>query len=126
MVIAEDNGRCIQDTEVEGERVIRRTQNSCRSGYRTIGSLFKLIDGTRSSVYRCVDHGCACDTVMTARAVYDPALGYPLEVSFSWVVRANWRHPDFWEQVLATGGLPRCRNTTFSRTFAVISLTPLP
>jgi hypothetical protein len=50
---------------------------------------------------------------MTARAVYDPALGYPLEVSFSWVVRANWRHPDFWEQVLATGGLPRCRNTTF-------------
>lgn len=125
MQIEDESGNCRQDVEIDGERIVRRISNDCRIPPRTVSSLFRLIEGTPPSRYRCVEHRCACDTVMSVTTDYDPDLGYPQRIRFVWQVRTNWHHRDYWSYVWDTGALPRCRDTSFSRTIKVVSLTPL-
>jgi hypothetical protein len=125
MVLQDDSGRCRQDVLVTDERVTQRLWNTCRIPPRTVGSLFRLIEGTPPSRYPCVEHRCACDTVVRVETDYDQALGYPRSIRFEWSVRASWHRLDYWGYVVSHGTLPTCRNTTFSRAIHVLSLEPI-
>lgn len=126
LVVEETAVRCRQDVEVRSEVVYRRFSNSCRTVPWTVTGLFSLAEQNHSTRYPCVDRGCACDTVMTARVFYDARLGYPSRLEFRWSIAPNVSHPDFWRQLLAEGALPRCRTLSYSQTIQVVSLTPAP
>jgi len=126
ILIEDDNGQCHQDAAVQDETVVTGFHNDCRIPLRTVTSLFSLIEGVQPSRYRCVDYGCACDTVMSVYTVYDAQLGYPTEIMFQWNVQANWRHLDYWKYTWSMGHPPPCRVSNYRQTTTVLSLTPIP
>jgi hypothetical protein len=121
-----DNGRCRQESLVQGEQVTKVVDNTCRIPARTVTSLFRLIRLTPPATYQCVEHGCACDTVMNVETAYDPRFGYPRYIGFYWSVRPNLLHGDYWRYIWDNGRLPSCRATQFSRVITITSLTPNP
>jgi len=125
LVVEESAVRCRQDVAVRAEEVVKRFSDTCRTVPWTISGLFTLAERNHSTRYRCVDQGCACDTVMTAHVFYDSQLGYPDRLEFHWAIEPNISHPDFWRQLLAGRAVPQCRVMTYNQTIQVISLTPM-
>jgi hypothetical protein len=125
LVIEDDNGQCHQNVAIQDETIVTRFQNDCRFQPRTVTNLFRLIEAIQPSTYRCVDYGCACDTVMSVRTAYDARFGYPTEITFQWNVKANWRNVDYWKYTWSTGHPPPCRVSNYRRTTSVLSLTPI-
>lgn len=126
LVVEESAVRCRQDVGVRAETIVKQFSDTCRTIPWTVSALFMLAERNHSTRYACVDLGCACDTVMTARVVYDPQFGYPSRLEFHWVSEPNMRHLDFWKQLLAERAIPHCRPLTYSQTIQVVSLTPMP
>jgi hypothetical protein len=124
-VVAQDHNRCQHVAEVYDQRVVVQS-NPCGLPNRTVDDLFSLIESGPTATYACVQHGCACQTVVQVRGRYSPALGYPLAVGREWTVRANWQHPDFWRYVWQAWAWPSCHKVTFITTLDVLSITPLP
>jgi hypothetical protein len=126
LVVEESAVRCRQDVAVRGEGVVKQFSDTCRTVPWTVAGLFMLAERNHSTRYPCVDQGCACDTVMTARVQYDAQLGYPNRLEFRWAIEPNLRHFDFWEHLLAERAVPQCRALAYSQTIQVVSLTPMP
>jgi len=126
LVVAQDHNRCRHESEVRGARVARVLSNPCGLPDRSIDDLLALIDAAPTVVYPCVAHGCACETVVGLEGIYSEQFGYPRALGRRWVVRANWRHPDFWRYLRDELALPPCRKDTFITTIDVLAITALP
>jgi hypothetical protein len=118
---------CLQVIEVRDERVVDVQPNRCEPPPRSVSDLFTLIrrDGKVST--QCILLGCACDDVLSVRASYDQALGFPRQLEVGVAARPNWQHPDYWSQLLAKRRLPDCSVLAVgSKVVAIESITPLP
>lgn len=117
---------CLQVIEVLDERVVKVAPNRCEPPPRTVTDLFTLIrrDGTVS--VPCIAHRCACDDVISVRAVYDSALGFPASIEVRVTAQPNMQHPDYWIQLVENRRPPDCSVLAEgSKLMAIDSITPL-
>ncbi|HWQ13218.1 MAG TPA: DUF6174 domain-containing protein [Roseiflexaceae bacterium] len=117
---------CLQTIEVRDEQVMEVAPNRCEPPPRTVTDLFTLIrrDGKVSAP--CIALGCACDDVLTVRASYDRALGFPTLIEVRVAARPNWQHPDYWAEMLEDRKLPDCSILAEgSKIIRVDSITPI-
>jgi hypothetical protein len=99
---------CLQTIEVRDERVVNVAPNRCEPPPRSITDLFALIRRGGKVSAPCIALGCACDDVLTMHAVYDRTLGFPTLIEVRVAARPNWRHPDYWTELLDKRKLPDC------------------
>ncbi|HEX9369940.1 MAG TPA: hypothetical protein VF897_03010, partial [Roseiflexaceae bacterium] len=73
---------------------------------------------------------CVCHMNYTARASFDPRLGYPRTITYQWALATNWAYRGHWERLLRNHELPDCERVTRRAgghiTVTVVSLSPLP
>jgi hypothetical protein len=118
--------RCLQDIEVRNERVVQVEPNNCEPPPRTVSDLFTLIQRDGEIATTCIALGCACDDVITVRAVYDPSLGYPSSIEVRLTARPNPRHPDYWSELFEKRKIPDCSLLAEgSKQIQIVSLTSL-
>ncbi|HEY0739715.1 MAG TPA: DUF6174 domain-containing protein [Herpetosiphonaceae bacterium] len=127
--------RCEALVEIRDTAIVAVEQNTCQTPPSTVDDLFQLIE--RHTTERiCGPNGCPCDGVLVADATYDPALGYPQQVSITpdpsqrtpWPLRERLRH------ALQGGGWDALTGASMACTaigmidpqLEVLSLTPLP
>ena len=71
-----------------------------------------------------------CQVHHSARAVYDPKLGYPYSATYQWTLAPNWAYLRPLQQFFGTRIIPDCANSAGAAdgaiTIRVVSLTALP
>lgn len=127
--------RCQALVEIRDTAIVAVEQNSCQTPPPTVDDLFQLIERHTTEPI-CGPNGCPCDGVLVADATYDPALGYPQQVSIvpdptqrtPWALRERLRH------ALQGGGWGALTGASMACTaigmidpqLEVLALTPLP
>jgi hypothetical protein len=118
---------CLQVIEVRDERVVDVVPNRCEPPPRSVSELFTLIKRDGQVSTECILLGCACDDVLSVKASYDQALGFPRHLEVGVSAQPNWQHPDYWRQVFAKRKLPDCSALAVgSKIVAIESVRPLP
>jgi len=135
LVVQEDtNDRsCRQSVEVQNEQVQIVLEDHCgRATPWTISSLLDWISyrAHTSSACATASLGCVCQIHYTARAVYDPQLGYPYAATYQWTVAPNWAYLRPLQQLFGARLTPNCALSSGpddrAITIRVVSLTALP
>jgi hypothetical protein len=113
-----EDGDCTYDVVVRQGQIAGRYRDSCNLRARTIETLFLVAEGDGTVTPVCGIHGCICETHIRVLATYDPVLGYPRSLVIEATLRPNWRHQDFWRNVLSSG-IALCRGAN-QRTISVL------
>jgi hypothetical protein len=127
--------RCQAVVEIRDTTIVAVEQNTCQTLPSTVDDLFHLIE-RHTTEQICGPNGCPCDGLLVANATYDPALGYPQQVSIQpdpvrrtpWPLRERLRH------ALQGGGWGALTGESMACTaigmidpqVEVLALTPLP
>lgn len=126
-------GSCRQELQIDDERIVGVLQNHCvRVPSWTVSNLFTWVSGLNDGAARCYPSAvaCVCHAIYSARASFDPQLGYPRQVTYRWDLQTNWGYPGHWERLLRVHELPSCEQVTRRAggyiVVRVVSLTPLP
>jgi len=119
-----EDGNCTYDVVVRQGQIAGRYRDSCNLRARTIETLFLVAEGDGVVTPVCGVHGCVCETHIRVLATYDPVLGYPRSLVIEATLRPNWRHQDFWRNVLSSGIAP-CRGAN-QRTISVLYVAAAP
>jgi hypothetical protein len=133
LVVQEDTDTrsCRQSVEVHNEQVQMVLEDHCgRATPWTVSSLLDWIgerarassDGALGSLVS------ACRTYQSARAVYDPALGYPYSAMYQRTRVPNWRYLRPLRQLFGASITPLCAQPAGDGaiTIRIVSLTVLP
>jgi hypothetical protein len=135
LVVQEDtNDRsCRQSVEVHNEQVQTVLEDHCgRATYWTISSLLDWISyrARTSSAYPTVSLVSVCQIYHSARAVYDPKLGYPYSATYQRTLAPNWAYLRPLQQLFGARLTPDCALSSGradqSITIRIVSLTALP
>lgn len=118
--------RCHAVVEIRDTSIVSVEQNTCQTPPPTVDDLFRLIEH-HTTEQICGPNGCPCDGILVADATYDPALGYPQQVSIqpdptqrtSWPLRERLRH------ALQGGGWDALTGANMACT-AIGMIDPLP
>lgn len=124
---------CLQDFQVAQNRVQRVFQNDCTHPPSwTATSLFRWVAQLEQPDSSCYpsDRVCTCRVLEATRATYDPQLGYPTQVVYTWTLEYNPMNGDFWRYLLQTQSLPNCGRGRVQQqqdvVVSVLALEPLP
>lgn len=119
------DGDCTYDVVVRQGQVTGSYRDSCNLRARTIETLFLVAEGDGTTTPVCGVRGCICTTYIRVYADFDPALGYPRSLIIEATLRPNWRHQDFWRNVLAERSAALCRGAN-RRTISVLYVAAAP
>jgi hypothetical protein len=128
-----DDRSCRQTVEVRDEQVEAVLEDHCgRATPWTISSLLDWI-GYRAPArpaYSTVALLAICQVHQSARAVYDPKLGYPYSATYQWALAPNWSYLHPLQQLFGTRISSNCAQSpgraAGAITIRVVSLTALP
>lgn len=132
MIVQEQIGPrvCQQDVRVVGEEIAEVLQNSCgRPPSWTTTRLFRWIGQLETAESSCFPSAsfCACRVQERTRAVYDPQLGYPRSVEYTWTLEPNVRSVDYWRYTWQMSTLSSCaQDGREPIQVSVVSLMPMP
>jgi hypothetical protein len=96
----------------------------------TMTALFQRVERAQHNG-RCASMGttyeCLCQSFSTYRVTYDPALGYPTQLTTTPTWRDNLAHPDYWRYLWSRWKRASCSATSddLTRSVTVHTLTPL-
>jgi hypothetical protein len=128
-----DNRSCRQSVEVQDEQVQTVLEDHCgRATPWTISSLLDWISYRvqTSSAYTTASLVSVCQVYHSARAVYDPKLGYPYSATYQWNLAPNWAYLRPLQQLFGARVTPDCARSSGAAagaiTIRVVSLTALP
>jgi hypothetical protein len=128
-----DDRSCRQAVEVHDEQVETVLEDYCgRATPWTVSSLLDWLSyHTRtSSTCTTASLTCVCQVHHSARAVYDPKLGYPYSATYQWTLAPNWDYLRPWQQLFGARVIPDCAHSAGAAdgaiTIRVVSLTALP
>ena len=128
-----DDRSCRQAVEVHDEQVETVLEDHCgRATPWTVSSLFDWLSyrARTSSACTTAALACVCQVHHSARAVYDPKLGYPYSATYQWTLAPNWAYLRPLQQLFGARVIPDCANSAGAAdgaiTIRVVSLTALP
>jgi hypothetical protein len=128
-----DDRSCRLSVEVHNEQVQTVLEDHCgRATYWTISSLLDWISyrARTSSAYSTASLVSVCQVYHSARAVYDPKLGYPYSATYQRTLAPNWAYLRRLQQLFGTRLTPDCAlpdgRADQSITIRIVSLTALP
>jgi hypothetical protein len=128
-----DDRSCRQSVEVHNEQVQTVLEDHCgRATYWTISSLLDWINyrARISSAYPTASLVSVCQVYHSARAVYDPKLGYPYSATYQRTLAPNWGYLRRLQQLFGARLTPDCAlpdgRADQSITIRIVSLTALP
>jgi hypothetical protein len=135
LVVEEDTAdhSCRQAVEVHNELVQTVLEDQCgRATHWTISSLLDWISfrAQASSAHPTASLMAFCQVYHSARAVYDPKLGYPYSATYQRSLAPNWNYLRPLQQLFGLRIAPDCTHaagrTGGAITIRVVSLTTLP
>jgi hypothetical protein len=128
-----DDRSCRQAVVVQDEHVETVLEDHC--GRATPWTVSSLLDWNSyrariSSAYSTASLISVCQVHYSARAVYDPKLGYPYSATYQWTLAPNWAYLRPLQQLFGARVTPDCAMSAGGAdgaiTIRVISLTALP
>ncbi|MEO7911341.1 MAG: hypothetical protein ABIV47_16980 [Roseiflexaceae bacterium] len=135
LVVQEDTDQrsCRQSVEVHDEQVEIVLEDHCgRATPWTVSGLLDWLSYRARAGSACstASLACMCQVHHSARAVYDPKLGYPYSATYQWTLAPNWANLRPLQQLFGARVIPDCANsagaTDGTITIRVVSLTALP
>ena len=128
-----DDRSCRQSVQVHDEQVETVLEDHCgRATPWTVSSLLDWLSyrARTSSACSSASLACICQVHHSARAVYDPKLGYPYSATYQWTLAPNWAYLQPLQQLFGARIIPDCVNLAGAAdgaiTIRVVSLTALP
>jgi hypothetical protein len=128
-----DDRSCRQAVEVHDEHVAAVLEDYCgRATPWTVSSLLDWLSyrAQTSSACTTASLACVCQVHHSARAVYDPNLGYPYSATYQWTLAPNWAYLRPLQQLFGPRVIPDCTNSAGAAdgaiTIRVVSLIALP
>jgi len=119
--------------EVRDEQVEAVLEDHCgRATHWTVSSLLDWLSYRAQTSSACTigSLACVCQVHHSARAVYDPKLGYPYSATYQWTLAPNWDYLRPLQQLFGAQIIPDCANSAGAAdgaiTIRVVSLTALP
>jgi hypothetical protein len=89
-------------------------QLSCIAQPSSVTNLFAMLKRDGVIARLCDTRGCPCESLTTARGIYDPQRGYPTQINVDVDLHPAWLTADLWKNMFADLALPPCISHTIS------------